>query len=511
MEELYQTYSYFPQTMEYPLSNESFDSSYSPTLEIKQFQPDLSSQALDSFSHDDTHSVTSVHPKVTINVWEDENTLYYQVEAKGIYVTRRQDNDMINGTKLMNVVGLSRGRRDGILKNEKGRIVVKIGAMHLKGVWIPFERARDLATKFSIIDLLYPLFADDPSIFDRVNLKKSTVQHLSKNNSWTRFLLSQEQSLNGNITDISHLSSHLYLSNNKETDSATSSTSYSSQSPTVMYQQKIRKLSSNNKFSTKSKKNEEQKLTIKEYVPTNNISNVSNDNITDTKPYNCPVCNQSFSRPHNLKSHLTTHSEERPFQCEVCNHHFRRQHDLRRHQKLHTGERPYVCTNCSRTFARLDALNRHCKTENGSACALVMLQQTKHKTAYKTKSLKGSRPIFPQPAVPHLYLKPEKSTPSLLPSPDIILSNSHLAPPSLYTSQTTVLPISPSSPPSFHSPRPILPPLSHSSNETVDKLQREIEELKKDYDYLKLRSQKEINNLKSKIHDIEVEVSFNLY
>lgn len=161
---------------------------------------------------------------------------------------------MINGTKLMNVVGLSRGRRDGILKNEKGRIVVKIGAMHLKGVWIPFERARDLATKFSIIDLLYPLFADDPSIFDQVNLKKSTVQHLSKNNSWTRFLLSQEQSLNGNITDINHLSSHLYLSNNKETDSATSSTSYSSQTPTVMYQQKIRKLSNNNKFSTKSKK-----------------------------------------------------------------------------------------------------------------------------------------------------------------------------------------------------------------------------------------------------------------
>jgi protein SOK2 len=42
---------------------------------------------------------------------------------------------MINGTKLLNVVGMSRGKRDGILKNEKGRVVVKVGAMHLKGVW----------------------------------------------------------------------------------------------------------------------------------------------------------------------------------------------------------------------------------------------------------------------------------------------------------------------------------------------------------------------------------------
>lgn len=42
---------------------------------------------------------------------------------------------MINGTKLLNVAGMTRGRRDGILKSEKVRNVVKIGPMHLKGVW----------------------------------------------------------------------------------------------------------------------------------------------------------------------------------------------------------------------------------------------------------------------------------------------------------------------------------------------------------------------------------------
>jgi protein SOK2 len=50
---------------------------------------------------------------------------------------------MINGTKLLNVAGMTRGRRDGILKSEKVRHVVKIGPMHLKGVWCGVPR-RDL-------------------------------------------------------------------------------------------------------------------------------------------------------------------------------------------------------------------------------------------------------------------------------------------------------------------------------------------------------------------------------
>lgn len=45
------------------------------------------------------------------------------------------DNHMINRTKLLNVAGMTRGRRDGILKSEKIRHVVKIGPINLKGVW----------------------------------------------------------------------------------------------------------------------------------------------------------------------------------------------------------------------------------------------------------------------------------------------------------------------------------------------------------------------------------------
>lgn len=97
-------------------------------------------------------------PRVTATLWEDEGSLCFQVEARGICVARREDNHMINGTKLLNVAGMTRGRRDGILKSEKVRHVVKIGPMHLKGVWIPYERALDFANKEKITEMLYPLF-----------------------------------------------------------------------------------------------------------------------------------------------------------------------------------------------------------------------------------------------------------------------------------------------------------------------------------------------------------------
>jgi hypothetical protein len=56
---------------------------------------------------------------------------------------------------------MTRGRRDGILKSERIRHVVKSGPMQLKGVWIPFERALDFANKERITDLLYPLFVNN--------------------------------------------------------------------------------------------------------------------------------------------------------------------------------------------------------------------------------------------------------------------------------------------------------------------------------------------------------------
>ncbi|KAG1153191.1 hypothetical protein G6F55_008606 [Rhizopus delemar] len=99
------------------------------------------------------------HSRPSLNVvdWEHENTACYQINAR--------DNDMVNCTKLLNLAGLSRTRREAILNDEEYRMVARVGSMALKGVWLPLDRAKYLAETYGLTDLLYPLLVNDPSNF----------------------------------------------------------------------------------------------------------------------------------------------------------------------------------------------------------------------------------------------------------------------------------------------------------------------------------------------------------
>ncbi|KAJ9054467.1 hypothetical protein DSO57_1028992 [Entomophthora muscae] len=116
--------------------------------------------------------------------WEDENTHCFQVEENGVCVARRRDNDMINGTKLLNVAKMTRGKRDAILKNEPTRVVVKSGSMILKGVWVPFERAKQMAKEHKVFDMLYPLFEPDIHKIYASTLQNRRSSFIFGSNRW---------------------------------------------------------------------------------------------------------------------------------------------------------------------------------------------------------------------------------------------------------------------------------------------------------------------------------------
>ena len=110
------------------------------------------STSISSFIPQPDYPERVIRPKVATTRWDDENTNCYQVRARNILVSRREDTNYINGTKLLNVIGMTRGKRDGILKTEKIKNVVKVGSMNLKGFgFLLIEHMKLLEMKVLIV------------------------------------------------------------------------------------------------------------------------------------------------------------------------------------------------------------------------------------------------------------------------------------------------------------------------------------------------------------------------
>ncbi|EJD43268.1 apses-domain-containing protein [Auricularia subglabra TFB-10046 SS5] len=84
----------------------------------------------------------------------------YECIVRGVHVMLRKSDEWVNATQILKVAGISKDVRPGLLKQEiiPGEHHIVDGHGNYKGVWVPLERGRELATKYGVRPLLDPLF-----------------------------------------------------------------------------------------------------------------------------------------------------------------------------------------------------------------------------------------------------------------------------------------------------------------------------------------------------------------
>lgn len=108
--------------------------------------------------------------RMTVSKWQDERTYCFQVAVRGTIVACHEDDHMINASRLLVVANITRSRRDELLKSEPTLHIHRNDVPHLRGTWMPFERALELANRLNITPLLYPLF-----VYEIIALLKSPL------------------------------------------------------------------------------------------------------------------------------------------------------------------------------------------------------------------------------------------------------------------------------------------------------------------------------------------------
>ncbi|XP_046408340.1 gastrula zinc finger protein XlCGF57.1-like [Ischnura elegans] len=96
-------------------------------------------------------------------------------------------------------------------------------------------------------------------------------------------------------------------------------------------------------------------------------TNLRNDALGGAKggPFNCSVCNKSFTRRCILGNHMRSHKERKRYPCTICRKSFPSKSRITRHMCTHTEEKPFSCSDCMKSFSLKGTLMTHLRTHTG--------------------------------------------------------------------------------------------------------------------------------------------------
>ena len=124
---------------------------------------------------------------------------------------------------------------------------------------------------------------------------------------------------------------------------------------------------------------------------------------SEVKPrFQCSICDKTFSRPFNLRSHRATHAGVKPFVCshlndksEACGAAFARRHDLERHIcSCHSAEKLFACNHCGAKCGRNDAFKRHLQRHPACGLAAAAAAVTKKALLIQEENMKNASGAF---------------------------------------------------------------------------------------------------------------------